>query len=182
MSNVNEDIGNDLIQAAKKGDINEVRRLISEGANVNATDWLQETPLHFAAASGHKQVVQALLDKGANVNAEDEEGNTPLALTPNEEIKTILQSTDELLEAARKGDIDAVNRPINEGANVNATDWLQETPLHLAAVRGHKEVVEALLDKGANVDVQNDKGETPFNSATDKGIQNLLQGVKGANE
>ncbi len=85
------------------------------------------------------------MDKGANVDAEDENGDTPLDLATTQDIRTLLQNTDELLKAAGSGDIQEVNSLINKGANVNATDQDGKTPLHWAAVKGHEEVVEALL-------------------------------------
>ncbi|XCA33060.1 MAG: ankyrin repeat domain-containing protein [Wolbachia endosymbiont of Polyergus mexicanus] len=47
MSDSNRDINAALINAAKRGDTNEVKRLISEGADVNAVDQNGNTPLHL---------------------------------------------------------------------------------------------------------------------------------------
>ena len=38
-------------------------------------DW---TPLHYAAANGHKETAELLITKGADVNAKGEDGGTPL--------------------------------------------------------------------------------------------------------
>jgi len=45
MSDSIRDINVALINAAKRGDTNEVKRLISEGADVNAVDQNGNTPL-----------------------------------------------------------------------------------------------------------------------------------------
>ena len=37
------------------------------------------TPLHYAAANGHKEIAELLITKGANVNAKDDDGGTPNA-------------------------------------------------------------------------------------------------------
>ncbi len=187
MSNSNRDINAKLFQAVKKGDINEVRRLISEEANVNAEDDDEKTPLHFAAENGHEEVVKALLNKGANVNATDNKEETPFDLTTNEKIKTLLQNTAELLKVAKSGDIQKVNSLINEGANVNATDQNGKTPLHWAAVKGHKEAVEALLGKeGIDVNLADKKKDTPLHSVLKKdnidiNVLNALLGAEGIN-
>ncbi|MGY5878588.1 ankyrin repeat domain-containing protein, partial [Wolbachia endosymbiont of Nasonia oneida] len=51
------------------------------------------------------------------------------------------QSRDNFFKAVERGDIDAVNRLISEGADVKVENDKGETPLHIAAVWGHKEVV-----------------------------------------
>ncbi len=159
-----------LLEVAKSGNIQEVNSLISEGAKVNVKDQDNKTPLHWAAEKGHKEVVEALLDKGANVDAEDENGDTPLDLATTQDIRTLLQNTDELLKAAGRGDIDTVNDLINQGASVNATDQDGKTPLHCAAKNSHEEVVEALLGKdGIDVNLADKNKDTPLHSVLKKG-------------
>ncbi len=159
-----------LLEVAKSGNIQEVNSLISEGAKVNVKDQDNKTPLHWAAEKGHKEVVEALLDKGANVDAEDENGATPLDLATTQDIRTLLQNTDELLKAAGRGDIDTVNDLINQGASVNATDQDGKTPLHCAAKNSHEEVVEALLGKdGIDVNLADKNKDTPLHSVLKKG-------------
>ncbi|XP_011860448.1 PREDICTED: ankyrin-2-like [Vollenhovia emeryi] len=50
--------------AARLGKLRAVEGLLEKGANVNAQNDRKDTPLHFAAQSGHRHVVQALLAKG----------------------------------------------------------------------------------------------------------------------
>ncbi|WP_375138233.1 ankyrin repeat domain-containing protein [Wolbachia pipientis] len=157
--------------AAEKGHKEVVEALLQvKGIDVNATNQQKETPLHWAAEKGHKEVVEALLDKGANVDAEDENGDTPLDLATTQDIRTLLQNTDELLKAAGRGDIDTVNDLINQGASVNATDQDGKTPLHCAAKNSHEEVVEALLGKdGIDVNLADKNKDTPLHSVLKKG-------------
>ncbi|GKS78887.1 hypothetical protein wHma_08940 [Wolbachia pipientis] len=156
----------------KKGniDINVLNALLgAKEIDVNAQDG-DRAPLHLAAEKGHKEVVEALLDKGANVDAEDENGDTPLDLATTQDIRTLLQNTDELLKAAGRGDIDTVNDLINQGASVNATDQDGKTPLHCAAKNSHEEVVEALLGKdGIDVNLADKNKDTPLHSVLKKG-------------
>lgn len=72
-----------------------VNVLIIKGADVNAQDKDNRTPLHFAAQNNNKEIVDALIKAGADVNIKDEDGKTPLDLTTNEEIKTLLQPAEE---------------------------------------------------------------------------------------
>ena len=56
-----------LYAAASAGRVDEVRRLIAEGAEVDLM-YRYDEPLHGAAAGGHAEVVALLLDAGANAN------------------------------------------------------------------------------------------------------------------
>lgn len=68
-----------LHEAAWRGDLGEVRRLIEGGADVNWRDSIGETALFGAAAWGHVEVVRFLLGAGADCNiAEASIGYTPL--------------------------------------------------------------------------------------------------------
>ena len=81
-----------LARAAERGQVAKVRKLIEQGADVNARGraqkvedanfewWLPagRTPLYLAAQNGHVEVVQLLLDRGADPNLGDEYGETPL--------------------------------------------------------------------------------------------------------
>ena len=55
-----------------------VEFLISSGSDVNATDVLDRTALHYAAEWGRLEAAILLLEHGADVNSSDEVGNTPL--------------------------------------------------------------------------------------------------------
>ena len=51
-----------------------------------------------------------------------------------------------LFDAADKGNIEAVKQHLAAGADVNAKDEVESTPLHIAAREGHKEIVELLIE------------------------------------
>jgi ankyrin repeat protein len=55
-----------------------VKLTVDAGADVNASNQLGQTALHFAANRGLDQVVQYLVEKGAKVDAKDKYGQTPL--------------------------------------------------------------------------------------------------------
>lgn len=58
-----------LFGAAKSRNLNLLKQLVAEGANVNHQNFNGETALHIAASLGNMQMVQYLLSQGANVNA-----------------------------------------------------------------------------------------------------------------
>ncbi len=55
-----------------------VELLIASGADINAKDGKERTPLHFAAEEGESDVAAELMRLGADVNARDIIGRTPL--------------------------------------------------------------------------------------------------------
>ena len=67
--------------------------------------------------------------------------------------------------SVQAGNIQVVKHNIAIGADVNAKDESESTPLHSAAYWGHKEIAELLIAKGANVNTKNDSGETPIDWA-----------------
>ena len=51
--------------------------MIKAGADVNAQDNYDWTPLHYASALNFPQVVKLLVDNGADLEARDRDGKTP---------------------------------------------------------------------------------------------------------
>jgi hypothetical protein len=65
------DVNDDLLAAARNGDLNTVKTLIDKGAPLEAKTPYGQTPLYLAAMSGHEAVVEFLLDKGAKTDIHD---------------------------------------------------------------------------------------------------------------
>lgn len=64
--------------AARRGEHRQCKKLLNEGALVNAGDYAGWTPLHEACSHAHFKVAKILIDGGANVNACSESLDTPL--------------------------------------------------------------------------------------------------------
>jgi len=60
-----------LYEAARKGDVAEVRAVLDKGADVNARFRYGATALFKAAERGHTEVVKLLIERGADVNVKD---------------------------------------------------------------------------------------------------------------
>ena len=143
--------GDDLVNAAIKGDLHRVEKLLSKGADVNARSSRGGTALFGASFNGHLDVVQLLLAKGADVNGATRSGSRPLAV------------------ASQQGHLGVVQLLLDKGAEVNAKDSDGLTALYSASQAGQIEVVRVLLAKGADVNVKSNFGQTPLKGATIQG-------------
>jgi uncharacterized protein len=132
-----------LLRASAKGDLATVKKLIAEGADVNAADAGGRTPIIEAAWAGHVDVVKFLVEKSADVTIMDNAGYTAL------------------MRASEEGHLPVATYLIAKGANVNARGKVRgTTALMLAAERGHIPILELLLAKGAKINAVNQYEET----------------------
>tara|TARA_Y100000758_G_C15720416_1_gene300716 strand:- start:26 stop:514 length:489 start_codon:yes stop_codon:yes gene_type:complete len=67
-----------LFDAVHEESIQAVEQAIAAGADVNAKDDSNITPLLWAIDKSHKEIVELLITKGADVNFKDIAGQTPL--------------------------------------------------------------------------------------------------------
>jgi ankyrin repeat protein len=105
---------NTLALASSLGHLAVSGFLLSEGADPNSTDVVdQTTPLLWAAAYGQEAIVKQLLTHGAVVDAKDNDGRTPLHW------------------AAMNGCEAVVKQLITHGANVDAKDNGGRTLIYL---------------------------------------------------
>lgn len=68
----------------------------------------------------------------------------------------------ELIEAAERGDTEAVKKLLGEGASVRARDAGGRTALVAAAYGNHPEAAEALIEAGANVNAKDDTKQSAY--------------------
>lgn len=79
-----------LHNAAKIGDLKQVKALIKQGIDVNSKNKQGATPLHWAAFKGHVDVAKVLIKHGAKVNLVTNKDSTPLRLaTTHKQTKMI---------------------------------------------------------------------------------------------
>lgn len=94
---------NKLIEAAFRGDLKEVERLIAQGVSVEVKNNFQMTPLIWAAKQGHDGVCKLLIQKKASVVARDIIGQTPLIWAVRSEHEAVCRLLlDEQLKLARQ--------------------------------------------------------------------------------
>jgi ankyrin repeat protein len=74
-----------------------------------------------------------------------------------------------LFDAAGDGDVAAVHRLLDAGADVDEPGHNRETPLTAAALAGETEIVALLISRGADVMARNRGGLTPLHAAAYSG-------------
>jgi hypothetical protein len=173
-----------LLTAILEADLDGVSKLLSADpklaqshlpkANLYQTSilhWLyvNDTPLHLAAAGYRVNIAKALIKAGANPNSSaNHRKGTPLHYAsdgvagspewnPGLQVKMI-----ELL--------------VKAGAEINAQDKNGATPLHRAVRTRCAKAVEILLKRGADPTLKNKPGSTPFHLA----VQNTGRGGSGS--
>jgi ankyrin repeat protein len=72
------------------------------------------------------------------------------------------QSNLRLVDVAKNGDAEAVQRLLKQGVSVNATEPDGFTALHWAAQRGQTDIANLLIHAGANVNAADHYGVTPL--------------------
>jgi ankyrin repeat protein len=129
---VGEDIpyGTPLLEAIHQRDVNEIKRLISEGANVNEADKNGLTPI-LLVSRGDLELIDIFLKANATISAEGKYRATPLSAS------TICSK--------------AVKRFLDAGADVNQKDINKKTALMYAAENKNIEAIKLLIEAGADI-------------------------------
>lgn len=97
-------------------------------------------------------------------------------------------TADQLLEAARSGELERITQIIDSGVDINSKTEYGSTALFFACDRGHVEVVKYLLKNGAEVDAKDTfYNATPMTWAQANGHDDitlllLKAGAEGADE
>ncbi|KAK3607524.1 hypothetical protein CHS0354_025776 [Potamilus streckersoni] len=144
--------------------------LIKKGADVEARDSQNRTPLLLASSKGGWRTVHCLLQNGADINSKEKENRNFLHLA----IKYGLH-LDNLGCHLIKG----VKNLLNERDNFGCT------PLHYATKAGHLVAIDDLLKLGATINLKDNEKKSPFHFAAKYGRYNtckrLLESEMGPN-
>jgi ankyrin repeat protein len=190
-----------LVEAAKRGDLPEVRRLLQEGADVNQRGQYGVTALSEAAYKGHLPVVQELLTvPGIDINVRDDDGDYTItrvadvygrAEHPNPVYLDIIQAlidagcdvnvrdgnnTSALSHACYRENYDLVLMLLAvDDIDVNIRDVDEDTPIMIAARLNDIDIVEALIATGqVDINAVNDMGSTALSLTTSHGVGEAL--------
>ncbi|MBI5570704.1 MAG: ankyrin repeat domain-containing protein [Desulfomonile tiedjei] len=146
----------DLLRSAVfEGNLQDIHRLLAQGADANARDDDGYTLLIWAQLGNRPEAVKLLLDRGAEINAPDGGGYTALH-------QAAMAGRDAIMEVL-----------LERGASVDSRSRNGWTPLMDAAAYGQVVAVECLLAKGADPNAMTKDGQTAFSLADRKGYQHV---------
>ena len=144
--------------------LEEVRRLLGEGADANARGNDGLTVLQSAAFRGFWEAVQPLIRAGANIHAKSSSGLNALHYAAVNGHTDVLQS---LIDAGLGVD--------EKDSYLTMEDHYERTALHYAALEGHEEAVQLLIDNGASIDKKSANGRRALHYAAIGGSGKVVQ-------
>jgi ankyrin repeat protein len=190
-----------LHEAAAKGDVAEIEKLLKEGEKPNIQDAKSRTPLHVAAYMKQHAAAKALLAGGANPNAleidrydivtiaavANDVEMLKIALDGGASARNITSRYDgtALIAAAHVGHVEVVKMLIAAKAPLNHVNNLGWTALMESVVLGngganHTATLRALVEAGADVNIPDRQGATPLQHARRRGYVEMARILENA--
>lgn len=172
-----------LMEAARKENVEALRKLLNAGENVNARDYDGDTALIYAVRENTNEVVRFLIDSGGYVN----EATLEAAVKRKDFdiLRTILK---------KEFDRDTLNRVVSNmyiydtnsgvirmlteaGADINHKNSYWGTLLmkFVQYENANPDFVKDLINIGANVNAINDDGKTPLMYAARDGSSSVVK-------
>jgi uncharacterized protein len=172
------DVDARLAEAARRGDMATVRRLLQQpGIDVNAPSRDGTPALHWVVRVNDVETAAALIRAGANVRGPNRYGVLPLSLAAQNANAAMIRLLGEsgadanapdaagetpLIAATSRGSLEAVRALVDAGAVVDAKDKaFQQSALMVAVRANHPPLARLFLDLGADVNARTRTGDTP---------------------
>ncbi|XP_048242395.1 uncharacterized protein LOC124127493 isoform X3 [Haliotis rufescens] len=174
--NINRKDGKDhtpVMMAAKAGHCDVYRLLVSEGADLSLTDYMNRDCLMLACEGGDISIVKHLLSlKTFNIKRKDGNDRTPvmmaaeaghsdvyhLLVSEGTDLSlTVIGDRDCLMLACEGGNMSIVKHLLSlKTSNINRRDRLGITPVMMAAKARHSDVYHLLVSEGADLSLTDD--------------------------
>lgn len=154
------------LMAAARSELGDpaIEPLLAAGADANARDSKEQTPLIFACSRNSLFAVDRLLEAGAD----------PRVVTAPDRRVTALHMA-ALGNRGREGCPEVIERLLAAGAGpLDARDWVGRTPLFIAATYGAAPEVEVLLAAAADPSIADEEGRLPLEIARTREIPDMI--------
>ena len=186
-----------VADAAQRGEVEEIRTLLRQGADPSAAQPDGMTALHWSALNNQLDIVETLVFAGAALQPTTRVGGyTPLHLASragnagvvaalldagaNPDILTGTGAAS-LHFAAEANVVEVVSALAEHGADVNVRDgYSSRTPAMFAAARNSAAALQALLDAGADPDLVSDTRDYAEIEAADREERTRRQRIREA--
>jgi ankyrin repeat protein len=181
-----------LMFAAREGDLESARLLVTAGADVNAIAADGKDALGLAVFNGNYDLASFLVDNKSKVNQADTQGFTPLFWAVD---RRNMETAPNFPWMVTADPLPLIRKLLDAGANPNALvdntprarmragspRIVFATPLMRAAFSGDLELVKLLLAKGADPNIRSKDYETMLEAAAGLGfIQGYSKGRSSA--
>lgn len=158
-----------LMVVARSNNLDTAQLLLRYGADVNASEqWKGQNAVIWATAQSQPAMLKLLLEAGGDPNSRS-------MINPRE--RQISQERrfqwrpaggmTALVYAAREGCLECAKLLVEAGAEIDAGDAENVTPLLVAVINMHFDTAKFLVEAGANVNKWSFRGENPIYSAVD---------------
>lgn len=189
-----------LLEAAGRGDLPAVNRLLAAGADLEQRDGQRQTPLLLAVAGNHVAVAKALLAAGASPNAQAANQDTPwllagasgrteiiaamLPLKPDLSLRN-RYGGNALIPACERAHVETAKLLLTSGIDVNHVNNLGWTCLLEIVILGdggarHQQVAKLVLDAGADPNLADKDGVSPLQHARKRGQSEVARLIAAA--
>ncbi len=161
-----------LARAAHEGDMEMIKFLLDNGADIDGFAAYDEVPLIYALGNGQQEAAKFLTEAGADVNISSAFGATPF------------------IGAVSTGDVELTTLMLKKGANVNRRSLqlnsnatagdTADRPLEAAIRAGKPEIVALLLKSGADASLKGQEDKTMLEFARTKGDKKIIALLEAA--
>ena len=190
----------DMLDAAERGDVETLKRLIAAGAPVDAVNGVRETPLLLAVKNDRLAAAVLLIEAGGNINAQAANMDLPWllagALGRTEMVRHMIPREPDfslrnrfggnaLIPACERAHVDTVKLLLTTKIDVNHVNNLGWTCLLEIVILGdggarHVEVGKLVLAAGADANIADKDGVSPLAHARRKGQREIGRLIEAA--
>lgn len=189
-----------MLEAAERGDVSTINRVLAAGGSVTVRDDMLRTPLLLAVANDRLDAFKVLLAEGADINAQAHDQDTPWLLAGAKGRTDMLRlmqpkspdfskrnryGGNALIPACHYGHVDAVKFLVTTGIDLNQVNALGWTCLLEAVLLGdggarHQEIIRTVLKAGGDPNIADKQGNTALSHARARGQTQVIAILESA--